>query len=114
MSYIVNDLTLPRPVKLIRNQIEVGATVHTLSGATKKDIVNRKEQFVLSFEMLTQTEVANIMTEYDKQDTVDFESTETNLAIPSTECQMEISQRAYNTKGNEYREDLVIIFTEVL
>ena len=114
MSYKINDLILPRPVRLVRKQIESGATVTTLTGATKKDITNRKEQYILHFQALTQTEVANILTEYNKEDTVDFESTEANLAIPSTECQMDITQREYNTKGSEYREDLIIILTEVV
>jgi len=37
---------------------------------------------------------------------------EANLTITSTPVHIDIMRRAYNTPGNEYREDIVLILTE--
>jgi len=38
---------------------------------------------------------------------------ETNLTIASTQVFITISERKYNFKGNEYREDITLILEEV-
>ncbi len=115
MSYLLGDITLPtpKPGNFQRRQMETGASFITLAGATKKDITNRKERFVLTYTLLTQAEVALILGEYDLQTTRDFSVTETNLTIVATAVHIDVLDRLYNTGGNEYREDLTLILTEV-
>ena len=113
--YTLGTHTLPRPKpgNFKRTQIESGASFNTLDGTTKRDIINRKEQFVLSYQMLTRDEVADILSEYNDQTTKNFTVDETNLSIPATEVRVVLSNRQYLTAGNEYRENLVLILTEV-
>lgn len=113
MSYILGSTTLPNPIAFIRRPVETSSVVTSINGITKKDITNRKEQFVLVFEMLTQTEVGEIIAEYNDLTVKNFEVDETNLTISATPVHIEISDREYNTKGNEYREDLTLTLTEV-
>jgi hypothetical protein len=110
--YILGNLTLPTPKAINRELIETGATVNTLNGTTKKDITNRKEQYTLTFEMLTQAQVALILAEYNLQTTRLFSVTETNLSISPTLVHIDIKERQYNTRGVEYREDIKLILTE--
>lgn len=113
MSYTLGSITLPNPKGFQRRLIETGASINTLNGRTKKDITNRKEQFILNYEMLSQANVTAILGEYDLQTVRNFSVNETNLTINSTPVHIEISERQYNTKGNEYREDLTLVLTEV-
>lgn len=114
MSYILDGLTLPQPKGFTRKQIETGKTLQLLDGTTKKDITNRKEQYVLLFQKLTQAEIALILTKYNLLTTLSFQVTETNLTIAATTVHMELLSRKYLTKGNEYREDITLILTEVV
>ena len=112
MSYILGAQTLPRPSAFFREYIESAAMILTLNNRSKKDLVGRKERFVLEFKMLTQLEVATILSEFDLNVTRNFSITETNLTLAATKVHIEITRREYNTKGNEYREDLVLTLTE--
>lgn len=114
MSYTLGNVTLPRPVGFSRTYIEKSATNSTLDGTTNKDITNRKEQYTLEFKNLTQSEVSEILSEYELQSVRDFTVSETNLTIAATSVHIDIGKREYNTKGNEYREDLTIVLTEVV
>ncbi len=112
MSYTLGSLTLPNPKGFKRVQIEVGATQLTLNGETKKDIVKRKEQFILSYENLTQAQVDNILIEYNLQTSRLFSVSESNLTISPTSVHIELSDREY-LPGPDYREKLELILTEV-
>ena len=113
MSYILGAVTLPNPVSFERETVEKSQKIITLNNTTKKDISGRKERFIISFKMLTQTEVNTILAEYDLQTTRNFQVTETNLTIAATPVHIEIDRRAYNTPGNEYREDITLFLEEV-
>lgn len=112
MSYILNGTTLPNPKSFNRRQVETGQTIQLLDGTTKKDVTNRKEQYLLGFKFLTQAQVAVILGIYDALTTVTFQVTETNLTIAETTVHMELRDRQYNTSGGEYREDFTLILTE--
>lgn len=114
MSYTLGSITLPNPKSFSRTLIESGASVITLNGRTKRDIINRKERYVLGYEMLSQTNVNLILSEYNLQQARYFTVSETNLTIPSTLVHIDIADREYNTKGVSYREDFNLILTEVI
>lgn len=113
MPYILNGTTLPNPKAFTREQVETSGTIVTINGATKKDITNRKERFILTYNMLSQANVQTILGIWGGLTTVSFESTEASLMINPTTVHVEIAQRGYTTKGSDYREDLVIVLTEV-
>lgn len=116
MSYTLGNITLPtpKPENFSRAQVEKSKTIVTLDGSTKKDYTNRKEQFIIAYEKLTQAEVTSILSEYNLQITRDFAVSETNLTITATAVHIELFNREYNTGGDEYREDLTLILTEVV
>jgi hypothetical protein len=113
MSYTLGSITLPRPISFKREYIETGTTNNLLNGSTKKDIINRKEKFILEYTNLTQTEVAEILSQYELNTTRNFSVDETNLTIAETPVFIDIPSRLYNVKGTDYRESLTIVLTEV-
>ena len=114
MSYVLGDVTLPSPTNFRREYIERSASNDMLDGTTKKDITNRKERFILEFNNISQTDVSTILSEYNLETTRDFEVTETNLTISSTQVHIDIGRRNYPTKGTDYREELTLLLTEVV
>ena len=112
MSYTLGDITLPNPKAFTRRQVETGASHLTLDGQSKKDILNRKEQFILNFEFLSQSQISQILGEFDLQTTRNFAVDETNLTITSTPVHISIQNREYS-QGAEYRENIQLILTEV-
>jgi hypothetical protein len=113
MSWTLGSITLPAPQGFERRQIEVQTEVQTLSGSTRRDTTTKKEQYVLYFEKLTQTEVTQILTEYNKNLAVAFAVSETNLTIQTTQVLISLKTRQYLTPGDEYREDFELTLTEV-
>jgi len=112
--YVLGSLTLPRPNSFERRYIEKSSTVVTLNNTTKRDITGRKEQFILGFRMLSQTEINAIIAEYEMNTSRNFSVSETNLTISSTPVHIEIDRRQYATAGPSYREDVTLILTEVV
>lgn len=114
MAWLLGSITLPNPSGFNRAFIEKSQKIVTLNNTTKKDITGRKEVYTLAFKMLTQTEVNNILSEYNLQTTRTFQVTEANLTIPATTVHIEMNQRGYNTPGGEYREDIVLVLEEAI
>lgn len=113
MSYTLGSITLPRPNAFRREVVEKSSKIVTLDNTTKKDITGRKERFVLTYTMLTQAEIASLLSEFDLLTVRNFTVSETNLTISATSVHIEYDVREYNTGGNEYREDLTLILEEV-
>lgn len=114
MAWLLGSITLPNPSAFARDVIERSQKIITLNNTTKKDITGRKEVYTLGFQMLTQSEVNSILSEYDLQTTRNFQVTETNLTIASTPVHIEIQRRGYNTPGDQYREDVTLVLEEVI
>lgn len=114
MAYLLNGTTLPNPQKFQRLPVEISRKLNMLNGATKKDIVGRKEQYILSYQLLTQAQMATINSIYNLNSEVTFQVTETNLTIEQTTVHMEISSRTYRVMGSSYLEDVTLVLTEVV
>lgn len=84
-----------------------------INGNSRKDVSGRKEQFQLTFKRLSQATLAQILSEYELKTTLLFVVTDGDLNIASTEVHVDVSQRDYNTKGSEFREDFTLVLTEV-
>ena len=113
MGYTLGDITLKRPASFRREEVEIGGNQLTLTGRTTKDIRKRKERFTLSFQNLTQTQVSEILGEYNLEETRDFEVSETNLTIASTPVHISITARSY-VAGADYRENMTLTLIEVI
>lgn len=114
MAYILGDVTLPTPTSFVRDQIETQTVNLLLNGTTKRSFVNRKEQYTLEFMHLTPSEVNQILSEYELHVVRTFQVTEDNLSIPATGVLIDIQKREYAVKGPSYRENLIIVLTEVI
>lgn len=112
--YTLGAVTLPGPVSFQRNQIETQTVNLLFGGTTKRNFVNRKEQFVLEFMHLTQAEVNNILSEFNLNAIREFEVDETDFSIGPTSVLIDVEKREYATKGPEYRENMTIVLTEVI
>jgi hypothetical protein len=113
MSYTLGSITLKNPVKFTRQPLEISSENTSIEGRSTKDIFCRKEQFSLEFRALTQAQVSEIMSEYNLLTTRNFTVSETNLTIAATPVHIDIKNRSFY-KGDEYREDLTLLLTEVI
>lgn len=113
MSTTLGSTTLPNPTRLQREFVETSTENTALTGRTTKDIRNRKERFVLTFERLTPTQVDTILSEYNDQTTKNFSVSEDNLTIASTPVHIDFEKRDY-IKGGEFRSDVTLTLVEVI
>lgn len=111
--WVLGSTTLPDPRGFSRRPIEKSVYHDMINGTSKRDISSRKEQFVLSFTRLTQETVASVLAEYGVMETLAFSVEDGDLSIAETQVHVDISGRAYNTKGSEFREDIELVLTEV-
>lgn len=113
MSWILGGVTLPNPSGHARRPVEISKSNITLDGSTRKDIIRQKWQYILSFRMLTQSQVSSIMSLYNDKEAKSFAVNDGDLTIAAVDVWMDIDERQYNTKGSEFREDFRLILTEV-
>jgi len=114
MSYVLGNVTLPKPKKFTREFIEMGIENLIIEGKTTKRIENRKERFFLEYLNLTTAQVNSILSEYDLEAVRTFTVDETNLSIGPTDVLIEISGRTYPPSGLLYRENIILVLTEVI
>ena len=114
MSYVLGNITLPNPKSFTRSFIEKGAEHLLVFGKTTKRIENRKEQYTLVYQYLTQTEVNSILSQYELNTDLVFTADDTNLDIAATNVLMDVSGLEYPESGVSYKEHITIILTEVL
>jgi len=110
MSFLLNGVELKRPANISRNQIEVAKDHTVLTGEVKRDIVRQKEVFIMQFQMLSTTEVADIINIYNLMRPVSLVVSE--LSINST-VWVRMQSREYGAKGTDYRENITLMLEEV-
>jgi len=112
--YQLGTIILPNPKKFTRNIIEDAVENLRASGRTTKKYQNRKEQYVLEYQYLTQAQVGQIMSLYEQMTSLSFVVTETNLPIAATDVLMDVSNRSLPDSGELYLENMTITLTEVI
>ena len=112
MSWTLDSLTLPNPKEFKREQIEIAEEHLTLTGRTVKDFRARKERYTLTYRNLTQAEITSILDKRDLNQALNFSVSETYLTITTTSVLVDIQVREYNSRGEQYREDIELILTE--
>lgn len=113
MSYVLGGVTLPTPKGLARRVAEKSTYHDMINGTSKKDITARKEIFTLTFTRLSQTDASTIKALFAQKQTLLFSVSDGSLSISERYVHMDISAVGYNTKGSEYREDIVVQLTDV-
>ena len=112
--YTLGNIILPYPKRFTREFIETGAENLLMEGKTTKRVENRKEVFILEYQHLTSAEVNSILSEYELDRVRTFIVTETNLSIAATDVLINVKGREYPPSGVLYRENLILILTEVI
>lgn len=113
MSLTLGNITLPNPVNIKQETVQIASENLLLDGRTTKKIIHTKYRYVLDFQHLTQMEVNAILAEYELQETRTFQSTETYMPVTARDVHIDIAGRTIQEKGTEFRENLTLILTEV-
>lgn len=113
MSFVLGSVTLPNPVGFRREYVETAQENMTLQGKNTKRWVNRKERFILTWELLTQAEVSSILSEYELDMVRSFQVTEVGLTVAPTDVLVDTTARQYLKTGTHYLEKLTIVLVEV-
>ena len=113
MPYTLNSTTLPNPRAFRREMIETAVMHRMIDGTDKKDITNRKEMFILSYENITQAQLNTILGIWNLLSVVDFQVNETNLTINATSVHVDVKNYSYQ-KGGSYLTAIDLILTEVV
>lgn len=113
MTYMLDDLVLPNPKKFVRKIIETGVEHLIYGNLTTKKVQNRKEQFILTYQYLTQAQINSILAKYVLEIVLPFSVTDTNLSIAETDVLMDVSGLEFPPSAEEYRENITITLTEV-
>ena len=113
MSWTLGGVTLKNPATFNRKLVEIAKSNLMLDGTSKKDFIRQKEIFEIGLISLTQSEATDVVNLYEGKVAVAFVVSETNLTIASTQVFINIIDRKYLTKGNEYRENITLGLEEV-
>lgn len=109
--YILNGTNLPRPKRFKRAFVFIKGDTMTLGGRTGRDILHRKEKFVLGWEMLEKREVALFQEIVDLNIPVTFKIVHQDLSVTERTVIPYISAINYDIPGSSYiaRLDLELI-----
>ena len=104
MSYILGNITLPNPKKLERRIIERSVENLLMFGRMTKRTENRKEQFVLTYQFLSQAQINAILALYTQDQVLSF--TITDLNIGPTDVLVDVQNLEYPPETKESGEFL--------
>ena len=113
MPFTLGNITLLQPKEFTREFVVSEAEYLLISGASTRNVENRKEIFTLVYMNLTQDQVNNILSEYLLQTVRTFTVNETYLSIPATEVLISIPNREYVPSSNSFLENLTLSLLEV-
>lgn len=113
MRYILDNTELPRPKSFKREFISISERYNSLSGKIGKDVRTTKEKYILTWEIVSSTELSNIMTIVNKNTSVNFQIAEEKLIISSTSVIVKISNIEYTIPGSSYYCSFALELEEV-
>lgn len=100
--YVLDDLILPRPKSFKRGFIVTKTDMMTLGGRTGRDIISRKERFVLGWEYLSKTEIDAILEKVELNTPLNFRVFDRVLTIDDTTVIPYVASINYNIPGSNY------------
>lgn len=113
MAYTLGGLTLPKPRKLTRFQLEKSVEHLLMFGKTTKKVENRKERFVLEWLYLSQAQINSILSLYELETVLSFQCDDTNMPIGPTDVLLDVSGLTFPPSGEHWRENMKLVLTEV-
>ncbi len=113
MAYILGGVTLPNPVNVTKDVIEVAQVNETLQGHTHKKTLWRKFKYTLEYNMEALSTIDNILALFTVDEVKSFESTETNFPVSPVDVLIDFGERNYPGVGKTYVASFKLILTEV-
>ena len=85
-----------------REQIFIKQDVTTLSGRTGRDVVGRKERFIIGWGLLSSDELSDIIALVEQDTPLNFEVRDGDLQIKPTSVIPVIKRVTYRIPGGDY------------
>lgn len=117
MAYILDGSTLRSPNSIKETNSTQVAQNRTLDGTISRDYFgSNKRVWVLDYQNTKKASYDTIKTIYDSYLSTatakTFQSTETNYTIASTNVHIDLLERGFSVKGEDYISDFSLILTE--
>lgn len=100
--YVLDDLVLPRPKVFRRGFVVVKTDVLTLGGRTGRDIIARKERYILGWEYLSKAEIDAILNKVELNTPLNFRVFDRTLRINDVTVIPYVASVNYNIPGSSY------------
>lgn len=114
MSYILNNTNLPRPKKFSRKFIMVSQDSNSINGRGGRDLRTiTKESYLLSWEIVSPSELSSILSIVEVNEPVKFSVTEGDLTISEISVIVRVGQIEYVIPGDSYYAMFSIELEEV-
>lgn len=118
MSYLLDATTIRRPMNIEELTVDQYAQQKALSGAVGRDYFgSTKRIWALDYvntQPIEYQTIKTIVDDYKSTGTAkNFESTESNYLIASTDCHLDLTKRNFSVGGTDYISDFTLIITEV-
>lgn len=111
--YVLGDFILPRPKTFDRRFIDIGQEFLSINGRLTRDYTNRKEEYILRFEVLSQSELDDILSMLEGNAAVNLTLNDGDLQINQVPVFAFISSIEYSVPGSNYIASLVLRLVEV-
>lgn len=117
MAFLLDAQTIRRPHSIKESNDTQVAVQRALSGAITRDYFgSNKRVWELEFTNTTKTDYDSIKAIYDAHlstgSTKTWEITETNYTIASTNVHIDLSERGFSVRGQDYLSDFTLKLTE--
>ena len=118
MGYVLDGTTIRSPHGISERNSTIVAQNRTLDGSISRDYMgSNKRVWRLEYRNVNVAEynaIYNIYSNFLITNTaVSFESTETNYIISSTNVHVDMPERTFRVKGEDYISDFILVLTEV-
>lgn len=117
MSYILDNTTIRSPHELREANSTQVAQNRTLDGAINRDYFgSNKRVWYLSYDNVNSSDYTTIKAIYDSYlanaTAVDWQVTETNYTITPTTVHIDLVERSFGVKGEDYLSDFTLVLSE--
>jgi len=117
MAYLLDATEIRSPGSITESNNTQSAVQRTLSGAINRDIFgSNKRVWTLEYNNVNSTDYTTIKTIYDAylntNTTKTFESTETNYTVSSVRVHVDLLERDFSVKGEDYLSSFTLTLTE--
>jgi hypothetical protein len=116
--YILDSTTIRRPLEINESNNSQFAVNRTLDGSINRDYFGaNKRSWTLEYSNVKKADYDTIKAIYDNYistgNAKTWEITETNYTVSSTNVHVDLFERDFNVRGEDYISDFTLILTEV-